>query len=274
VQLHLRNDSPSFTPVHPQIRAIGPQLLHHAKGRGQPTNQTTLSPHFLRALPTRISQIMISVHHKTIFIHIPKCAGQSVGQAFLSDIDPSLTWKNHRYITACFQRPPEWSKRLPPRLAHLKAEQIINNNILPQSLFDDYLKFSVVRDPYDRTFSMWKYLYNRGLWKILGAIRPSFRLFVNVLLPFHVNSGNFFFESQSSYIYNKSKSRLLVDKVLKYENLEAEFAEIAKLLKLSNPSLPRINVSRKNYLPFNKHLAHKIQELYHDDYEKLNYMLS
>jgi len=30
----LANDSPSFTPVHSQIRAIGPQDLHLAKGRG------------------------------------------------------------------------------------------------------------------------------------------------------------------------------------------------------------------------------------------------
>jgi hypothetical protein len=32
--MRLANDSPSFTPVHPQIRAIGPRDLHHAKGRG------------------------------------------------------------------------------------------------------------------------------------------------------------------------------------------------------------------------------------------------
>jgi hypothetical protein len=32
--LHLRNDSPPFHPVHPLIRAFGPQVLHHAKGRG------------------------------------------------------------------------------------------------------------------------------------------------------------------------------------------------------------------------------------------------
>lgn len=32
--MHLANDSPSFTPVHPQTRAIGPRDLHHAKGRG------------------------------------------------------------------------------------------------------------------------------------------------------------------------------------------------------------------------------------------------
>ena len=33
--MRLANDSPSFTPVHPQIRAIGPRNLHHAKGRGR-----------------------------------------------------------------------------------------------------------------------------------------------------------------------------------------------------------------------------------------------
>jgi len=32
--MHLVNDSPSFTPVHSQIRAIGPKDLHLGKGRG------------------------------------------------------------------------------------------------------------------------------------------------------------------------------------------------------------------------------------------------
>ena len=38
--MRLANDSPSFTPVHPQIRAIGPRNLLHAKGRGlvEPVN--------------------------------------------------------------------------------------------------------------------------------------------------------------------------------------------------------------------------------------------
>jgi hypothetical protein len=34
VQLHLMNDNSSFHPVHSRRREIGPQLLHHAKGRG------------------------------------------------------------------------------------------------------------------------------------------------------------------------------------------------------------------------------------------------
>ena len=32
--MRLGNDSPSFTPVHSQIRAIGPRDLHLAKGHG------------------------------------------------------------------------------------------------------------------------------------------------------------------------------------------------------------------------------------------------
>ena len=38
--MSLANDSPSFTPVHHRIRAIGPQDLHLAKGHGlAPTRQ-------------------------------------------------------------------------------------------------------------------------------------------------------------------------------------------------------------------------------------------
>ena len=33
--MRLTSDSPSFTPVHSQIRAIGPRVLHLAKGRGR-----------------------------------------------------------------------------------------------------------------------------------------------------------------------------------------------------------------------------------------------
>ena len=32
--MRLRNDSQSFHPVYPLIRAFGPRHLHHAKGRG------------------------------------------------------------------------------------------------------------------------------------------------------------------------------------------------------------------------------------------------
>ena len=57
VHLRLRNDSPSFHPVHPLIREFGPRLLHHAKRRGlEPTNNATE-----RALRQSIIQRTISL---------------------------------------------------------------------------------------------------------------------------------------------------------------------------------------------------------------------
>ena len=35
MHLRLPDDSPSFQPVHPRIRAFGPRVLHHAEGRGR-----------------------------------------------------------------------------------------------------------------------------------------------------------------------------------------------------------------------------------------------
>ncbi|MFM7640400.1 MAG: DUF4351 domain-containing protein, partial [Cyanobium sp.] len=46
----LRNDSPSFFPVHPLIRAFGPPVLHHAKGIGQPEPVAEFLEHRVRWL--------------------------------------------------------------------------------------------------------------------------------------------------------------------------------------------------------------------------------
>ena len=39
---HLWNDSSSFHPVHPLIRAFGPKVLHHAKGHCPSTAWVTI----------------------------------------------------------------------------------------------------------------------------------------------------------------------------------------------------------------------------------------
>ena len=41
---HLRNDSPSFHPVHSLIRAVGPLDLHHANGRGPGASDRWMPP--------------------------------------------------------------------------------------------------------------------------------------------------------------------------------------------------------------------------------------
>jgi predicted transposase YdaD len=56
--MHLVNDSPSFTPVHSQIRAIGPQDLHLGKGRGPLLSLLTLPVRPEAEIPDATEQIL------------------------------------------------------------------------------------------------------------------------------------------------------------------------------------------------------------------------
>jgi hypothetical protein len=68
---------------------------------------------------------------KSIFVHIPKNAGQSIEHVLAPLL---LTYNNN----------PELG---PPRLAHLKAREYVSCKYLTREQFDDYFKFAFVRDP-------------------------------------------------------------------------------------------------------------------------------
>lgn len=70
---------------------------------------------------------MISHHHQVIYIHIPKCAGRSICQAFNQDFDHHTAAYYH---TA---HPCSWSQ---------------------------YTVFTTVRNPYQRLVSMYHYIQN------------------------------------------------------------------------------------------------------------------
>ena len=61
---------------------------------------------------------MISIKHKIIFIHIPKCAGISIENIFLRDL--GLSWKERHPLLL---RPRKVNEKGPERLAHLYAEE-------------------------------------------------------------------------------------------------------------------------------------------------------
>lgn len=46
----------------------------------------------------------------------------------------------------------------PPRLGHLTAAQYTQLHYLPADLFEAYLTFAVVRDPFSRVESMYRYM--------------------------------------------------------------------------------------------------------------------
>lgn len=174
---------------------------------------------------------MISHKHKSIFVHIPKVAGQSIESFFLQD--ENLTWEERSKLLLRKNRAP---KKGPPRLAHLTAKQYCEYNYISKNKFEDYYKFSFVRNPWSRVVSFYKYLgYNTLL---------SFDDFVLEQLPILEKQNKYFFGSQYYYLTDE-KGELLVDYVGKFEKLQEDFNVVCKELKFEESKLPYANKTKR-----------------------------
>lgn len=96
---------------------------------------------------------MISHFHRTVFVHIPKCGGQSIESIFLSDL--GLTWELRAPLLL---RPNDDPRLGPPRLAHLLARDYTRYRYLSDELLQSYYSFSVLRDPVARVISLFNYM--------------------------------------------------------------------------------------------------------------------
>ena len=166
---------------------------------------------------------MISIHHKAIFVHVPKCAGQSVEAAFCRDL--GLDWDLHRHLLGCMQRPESWRKDLPPRLAHLTAHDYAARDFCPPEMFEAYFKFAIIRDPVERLISTWRYL----------PVKLGFSEFVEKRLPQRLAEDHFFFRSQKAYLCDPESGRLMVDDVVPFSALEVRWPAIAERVGVAAP---------------------------------------
>lgn len=171
---------------------------------------------------------MLSHHHRTIFVHVPKCAGQSVESAFLADL--GLTWETRAPLLLRANDQPDLG---PPRLAHLLARDYVRLGYVPPDMFAAYYRFAVVRNPWSRAVSLYRHL---------GLDMP-FRDFVGRWLPGEFDrrawDGQFWFvRPQVDYVYDGNE--LLVKDVVRLENLASDFPRVAAASGLSSP-LPHVN---------------------------------
>ena len=173
---------------------------------------------------------MISKAHRTIYVHIPKVAGQSIETMFLEDLN--LDWSQRSELLL---RKKTFSEKGPYRLAHLKASEYVELNYIKESKFQDYFKFSFVRNPYSRAYSFYKYL---GYSKVI-----TFNLFLSRVLEKRIKNKHFFFILQSDYLYDNNNN-LLIDFVGKFENLNEDIKVVIDKSNLKTESLPYVNKSK------------------------------
>lgn len=191
--------------------------------------------------------MFISHKYQVIFIHIQKTGGTSIHN-FFSDADPDIV----RTL------PIDNTKN---GIKHCFISDI--QPVLTGSEFSDYTKFTVVRNPYDRLYS-WYLMFKHNtinignvpkkinkeiensifqfdsLMKELSPYMDSFEDFVSV-----PNKGFFqrFYANQFDYL--KINQKMVMNKVLRFENLSDDFNALAQQLKI-DATLPYINQSIKH----------------------------
>jgi hypothetical protein len=173
---------------------------------------------------------MISHQHKCIFIHIPKNAGQSIEHVFLDLLD--LKWETRAPLLLRFNDRPELG---PPSLAHLKAYEYVRYRYLSQELFDEYFKFTFVRNPWDRTVSIYKYFkFNT---------RFEFKFFLANILKKGLWQDRFWFVGPQSDFVCAEDGRILVDFIGRFENLQNDFYHVCQQIGLPPIVVPHIHES-------------------------------
>lgn len=210
-----------------------------------------LTPHFLREKVQRLRGQSKFKHyfdrHKCIFVHIPKAAGQSLGESLFNDPFPGH-WKLTDY---------EWENR---------------------KKTSSYFTFAISRNPYDRLVSAYFYLMNstkseldRYFVKNVLIKYPTFEEFVlNGLLDEEIIRW-VHFVPQTEFI--KTKNGRMIDYVGKLETMDEAVGHICEKLGVSNVEVPKKNESvRKDYNGYyTKQMKDVVYDFYQKDFEVLGY---
>lgn len=176
---------------------------------------------------------MLSHEFKCIFVHIPKVAGQSIEHAFL-DLT-GYTWKTRKHLLL---RPNDNPSLGPRRLAHLLASEYLSCKHVTQKQFDEYFKFSFVRNPWSRIISSYK-------WKGFHD-KVDFKTFLFKHMPEPGWTANYrHFLPQHGYLYDENGD-CLVDFIGRFENLHKDFEQVCKRLNIKQFNLPHVNKSPEN----------------------------
>jgi hypothetical protein len=175
---------------------------------------------------------MISAKHRALFVHIPKCGGQSLESFFLRAL--GLTWEQRDQLLLRRNHDPS---KGPPRLAHMTAAEYVSLGYVGAAEFQRYYKFAFVRNPWARLVSEYRY-------RPFHVYRYDFRTFVLRHFPKPGWSDAYRHVMPQVEYLTDGDGRLLVDFVGKLENMSAGFATVCAALGFPPSQLPRTNVTR------------------------------
>jgi hypothetical protein len=215
-------------------------------------------------------RLLISHKRKVIFVHVPKCAGQSVELLFVKD--QGLTWEERAPLLLRRNRDEDMG---PHRLAHLYAEEYYGRGHISKADFDAYFKFAFVRNPLARILSEMNYrrirkktgVFSRGFRGVEQFVKWALRKPEKYDVHRHV-------VPQVRYLYDRDLQSCLVDRIVKLEEAREVFPELTLDIFGAPMEMPKKNESRERVWT-SEGLSDRdrqfIREFYKEDFRILGY---
>lgn len=213
---------------------------------------------------------MICHKKKLIFVHIPKCGGSSLNKFYFHK--NHLDWKIPNYELLY-----GWCPDRKIHLQHATSKQLIETGLVTKEQWEEYFKFTFVRNPWDRAYS--DFLWIKNDCKVDGDFEDylnaekEFEPFLSTLSKNKMSyRGDHLLAQLDFFTLNGDYN---MDFVGRFENYNEEVLRLNTILGINqNFSLhEKKNKSRARHYSFfyNEYKRKIVADVYQNDIEQLGY---
>lgn len=221
--------------------------------------------------------MLISEEYGFLFIHVPKTAGTSVSAV----LEPLAQYRRPSLAIKLCRRLPG---RLPPRSRyfsqHARAADVRRR--IGADHFDRLFSFAFVRNPYAHALSHYRHLSRYRHQRIARRVRQmDFASFLRwrsagaQRMHWHYVERVVFMGDQAGFVTDTA-GRVLVDRICRFERLEAEISSLSSHLRLPPVSMPHLLASgapqgKADSAVFTPEAIALINRLYTRDFDLFGY---
>jgi hypothetical protein len=155
---------------------------------------------------------MLSHRFRTIFVHIPKTAGESLLHVFVRT--HGLDWDSRGELLLRYNPDRD---RGPERLTHLFAREYVELGYIGQQDFAAYFKFAVIRNPYTRAISEYRFRH--------PAAECSIESFLERIPDDPYDDRARHMAPQVEFVLDRD-GRIVVDEILRFERLATDLPPV------------------------------------------------